>query len=58
MQTTLVFPSLTELNGYIEATQHNELALDHRNLSLTGKFEERDLELAEHVFHAIIIETK
>jgi hypothetical protein len=58
MKLTMIFPSLEELNGYLEAIQHNGLTKDHNNLSLTGEFQERDLELAERVFQAVIIEAK
>ena len=58
MKLTLVFPTLEELKGYLEAINHNGLTHDYNNLSLTGEFEERDIEFAEHVFHAIAIERK
>ncbi|MFL5789319.1 MAG: hypothetical protein ACJ748_14760 [Flavisolibacter sp.] len=58
MKVTLIFPSLTELNRFLDAIKNNGLIHDYNNLSLTGEFKEKDLELAEHVFHAIVIETK
>ena len=58
MKLTLVFPTLVELNGYLDALKHDGVITDYKNLSLTGTFDQKDVELAENQFHAIIIKAK
>lgn len=58
MVFTLIFPTLEELESYIKAINFNDITTDYKNISITGPFNEEDIELAVNRFQAIHIKGK
>ena len=58
MVFTLIFPSIDDLNNYMEAINHNNVTTDFKNISVTGHFGEEEIELAINGFQAVNIHNK
>jgi hypothetical protein len=55
-QVTLQFPSIIEMIDFQTMVSTNIIHLNRTDLTLTGKFNEADIELAKAGYYAVVVE--
>jgi hypothetical protein len=57
-QITLQFPSIIEMLDFQALFADNNIHLNRRDITLTGKFTDADIEFAKAGYHAVVVEDK